>query len=504
MKFRMLVLMLPLAAIDAAPAVTGSCESLTSLTLANAMITTAQAIPAGGFSLPAGRGGAAAPAADLPAFCRVMATLKPSSDSDIKIEVWLPAGGWNGNFEANGNGGWTGSINPATLAEGLKRGYAAAMSDLGHQGGSASFATGHPEKLVDFGYRAAHEMTVAAKAIAESYYGRAPKLSYWNGCSAGGRSALMEAQRYPADFNGIVAGSPGLDWTGRSIQSVWIAQAAHKDDASYIPPAKYALIHNAVLAACDARDGVKDGILEDPTRCKFDPKELECKEGDSASCLTAAQVETARKIYAPPTNPRTKQALFPGFEPGSELGWGTMAGPQLFGIGGDLFKYVVFQNPNWDYKTFDFDNDAAATSKAENGVLNAMNPNLKSFLDRGGKMIQYHGWSDPQIAPESSVNYYKSVLDTLGGSSKVQANYRLFMVPGMAHCGGGEGTSSFDMLSALEQWMEKGKAPDQIAASRMREGKVDRTRPLCPYPQIAQYKGSGSIDDAANFSCKMP
>jgi feruloyl esterase len=264
------------------------------------------------------------------------------------------------------------------------------------------------------------------------------------------------------------------------------------------------MIHNAVLEACDARDGVKDGILEDPTRCKFDPKQLECKEGDSASCLTAAQVETARKIYAPPTNPRTKQAIFPGFEPGSELGWGTMAGPQLFGIGGDLFKYVVFQNPEWDYKTFDFDNDLAATLKAENGLLNAMNPNLKPFLDRGGKMIQYHGWSDPQIAPESSVNYYKSVLDTLGGSSKVQANYRLFMVPGMAHCGGGEGTSSFDMLSALEQWVEKGKAPDQIAASRVREGKVDRTRPLCPYPQIAQYKGSGSIDDAANFSCKMP
>ena len=181
-----------------------------------------------------------------------------------------------------------------------------------------------------------------------------------------------------------------------------------------------------------------------------------------------------------------------------------MAGPQLFGIGGDLFKYVVFQNPNWDYKTFDFDNDIAATAKAENGVLNAMNPNLKPFLDRGGKMIQYHGWSDPQIAPESSVNYYKAVLDTLGGSSKVQGNYRLFMVPGMAHCGGGEGTSNFDMLSALEQWVEKGKAPDQIAASRVREGKVDRTRPLCPYPQIAQYKGSGSIDDAANFACKMP
>lgn len=505
MRFRILILCAAAGALQAAPVTPGSCESLSGLSLKDGAITTAQAVAAGGFSLPAGRGRAAAPATDLPAFCRVEATLKPTGDSDIKIELWLPAAsGWNGNFEANGNGGWTGSIAPGTLAEGLKRGFAASMSDLGHEGGSASFAMGHPEKLVDFGYRAAHEMTVAAKAIAEAYYGRAPKYSYWNGCSAGGRSALMEAQRYPADFDGIVAGSPGLDWTGRSLLAVWIAQASHKDEASYIPPSKYPLIHKAALDACDARDGVKDGIIEDPTRCHFDPKELECKNGDSDSCLTAAQVETARAIYAGASNPRTKQSVVPGFEPSSELGWATMGGPQAFGLGTDLFKFVVYQNPNWDYKTFDFDTGVAQTAKAENGILNAKDPNLNAFLSRGGKMIQYHGWSDPQIPPESSVNYYKSVLEKIGGSSKVLSNYRLFMVPGMAHCGGGEGTSTFDMLSALEQWVEKGKAPDQIAASRVRDGKVDRTRPLCPYPQVAQYKGSGSIDDAANFTCKMP
>ena len=478
-----------------------SCESLASLALPNTTITLAQAVPAG--ELPqAGRGGRGAAPLTVPAFCRIAATLKPSSDSEIKMELWLPASGWNGNFEGNGNGGWTGSIAPATLASGLQRGYAAAMSDLGHEGGSASFALGHPEKLIDFGYRAAHEMTVASKALITKFYGRAPKLSYWNGCSAGGRSALVEAQRYPADFDGIVAGSPGLNWTGRSIQGIWIAQATHKDEASMIPPSKFALIHNAVVQACDARDGAKDGILEDPTRCNFDPKELECKDADGPTCLTKPQVETARAIYTAYPNQTNKQAIFPGFERGSELGWSTMAGAQPFGIATDLFKYIVFQDPNWDYKTFKFETDVARTEKADGGTMNALNPDLKAFMARGGKMIQYHGWADPQIAPGSSVNYYKSVLETMGGASKVEASYRLFMVPGMAHCGGGEGTSTFDMLSAVEQWVEKGKAPEQVAASRMTNGKVDRTRPLCPYPQVAQYKGTGSIDEAANFVCK--
>lgn len=504
MKIRsaMLLLLLPMTVyVVAASAETTSCESLSSLVLPNTTITVSQSVPAG--ELPqAGRGGRGAAPLHVPAFCRVAATLKPSSDSEIKMELWLPSSGWNGNFEGNGNGGWTGSITPASLASGLERGYAAAMSDLGHEGGSASFALGHSEKLIDFGYRATHEMTIAAKAIIAKYYGRAPKLSYWNGCSAGGRQALMEAQRYPSDFDGIIAGSPGLNWTGRATQAVWIAQATHKDEASFIPPAKFALIHDGVLQACDARDGVKDGVLEDPTRCNFDPKVLECKDADGPACLTKAQVETARAIYTPYPNQSNKQAIFPGFERGSELGWNTMAGPNPFGLGTDLFKYVIFQNPNWDYKTFDFATDVARTEKADNGVMNALNPDLKSFAAHGGKLIQYHGWADPQIAPGSSVNYYKSVLETMGGNNQVQSFYRLFMVPGMAHCGGGEGTSTFDMLSAIEQWVEKGQAPEQIAASRVRGGKTDRTRPLCPYPQVAQYKGTGSTDDAANFVCK--
>jgi len=490
------------ALVHAAPVTAGSCESLASLTLPGATVTMAQPVAAGGFSIPGGRGAAAV--SNLPAFCRVAVTLKPSTDSEIKMELWLPASGWNGKFEGNGNGGWNGSITPASLATGLTRGYAAAMSDLGHEGNTASFAMGHHEKLVDFGYRAAHEMTVASKAIVAAYYAQPIKESYWNGCSGGGRSALMEAQRYPADYDGIVAGSPALDLTGRSTLAVWIAQASHKTEASYIPPSKYALVHNAVLAACDAKDGVKDGVLEDPTTCGFDPKELECKGADGPDCLSAAQVETARAIYGPVTNPRTKQTIVPGFERGSEAGWATMAGPQLFGLGGELFKFIVFQDPNWDYRTFDFDAGAAATTKAENGILNTGDPNLKAFMDRGGKLIQYHGWADPQIPPGSSVRYYNKVLDTMGGTAKVQNFYRLYMVPGMAHCGGGDGTSNFDMLAALEQWKEQGKVPDQVPASRTREGKVDRTRPLCPYPQVAKYKGTGNTDDAASFVCAAP
>jgi len=487
-----------------------TCDNLSSLSLPQTTITLAQTVAAGAFTAPEGGGRGRGRGGDpnaafkgLPEFCRVAATIKPVADSEIKMELWLPTSGWNGKLEADGNGGWTGSITPNTLAAAVQRGYAAAMTDTGHEGGSASFAYNHPEKVIDFGYRAVHEMTVKSKALIAAYYGDGPKLSYWNGCSSGGRQGLKEAQKYPGDFNAVVAGSPAINLTGRAAQSVWIGQATHRDETAAIPPAKFAVIHAAAIDQCDALDGAKDGIIEDPTRCRFDPKVIECKSDDGPSCLTSAQVETARRIYADVVNPRTKREIFPGHEPGSELGWNTMAGAQPFGVGVDLFKYIVFNNPDWDYKTFNFDSDFAAARKADE-AMDALDPDLKSFLSRGGKIIQYHGWADPQISPRSSVEYYNSVLEKLGGASKVNDSYRLFMIPGMAHCGGGEATSNFDMLSALEQWVEAKKAPDQIAASRVRDGKVDRTRPLCPYPQVARYKGSGSIDDSANFSCQRP
>jgi feruloyl esterase len=481
----------------AGTAAANSCESLTSVALPNATITMAKTVAAGA-SVPL------ASSANLPAFCRVEATLKPTSDSEIRIEVWLPVADWNGKFEAVGNGGWAGSISYSALAAAVQRGYAASSTDTGHSGGGGSFALGHPEKLIDYAYRSEHEMTLKAKAIILAYYGQKPKLSYWDGCSAGGKQGLKEAQRYPDDFDGIIAGAPAIDWTGRATRSVWVAQAVHKDEASYIPPNKYPLIHSAVLSACDALDGVKDGVLEDPRRCQFDPQTLECKDGDSPSCLTTPQVIAARKIYSPVINPRTGQVLVPGHEPGSELGWATMGGTRPFLIGSDHFKYVVFQDPNWNYKTFNFDSDFTLTKKVDGGVIDALDPNLKAFFKRSGKLIQYHGWIDPQIPPGSSVNYYNSVLDTMGGASKVRDSYRLFMAPGMAHCGGGDGPNQFDMLSALEGWVENGKAPASILASRKSDGKLIRTRPLCPYPQVAVYKGSGSTDEAASFACKTP
>jgi len=281
-----------------------------------------------------------------------------------------------------------------------------------------------------------------------------------------------------------------------------VGQAVHQEEASFIPQSKYKLIHDAVIEACDLQDAVQDGVLENPAQCRFDPAILQCKAGDAATCLTSAQVEAARKIYAPATNPRTKQIIFPGLMPGSEMGWAGLAGPQPLPIATDHFKYVVFKDPDWDYKRFNFDSDVALADKIDNGLINATDPNLKAFFGHGGKILQYHGWNDQLISPLNSINYYKSVQDAMGGVTKVRDNYRLFMVPGMNHCAGGDGPNNFDVLGALEQWVEKGKAPEQIIATRVTNGKADRTRPLCPYPQVATYKRNGNTDDAANFVCK--
>jgi feruloyl esterase len=468
------------------------CESLSTLKLPDTTITSAQTVAA---STPAG--GRGAPSAPLPAYCRVQATIKPTSDSDIKVEVWMPVTGWNGKFQGVGNGGWSGSIGTGALQTAIRAGYAAASTDTGHEGGSASFALGHPEKVVDFGYRAVHEMTVKGKAITAAFYDNTnPRYSYFVGCSAGGKQAMKEAQMFPADYDGVVAGSPGVNWSGRALLSVWVGQATAQTP---LPREKFTVLNAAAVAACDANDGVKDGVIENPQQCKFDPAVTQCKAGDAADCLTAGQVETAKKIYSPVTNSRTKQTIVAGFSPGSEVGWNTMAGPAPFAVGVDLFKYIVFSDANWDFKTLNWDSDLDKTLQASKD-MDAMNPNLKPFFDRGGKIISYHGWADPQISPGSTVGYYESVLSQMGGATKVHENYRLFMVPGMNHCQGGVGTDQFDMLAALENWVEKKQAPASITASR--NAAPQRTRPLCPYPQVAVYKGSGSTDDAANFSCK--
>jgi feruloyl esterase len=491
----------------------GRCESLASLSQPKTAVTLAQTVEAGKFTPPpagragGGRGGAN-PFARLPEFCRVAATLMPTSDSEIRIEVWLPTasaegfGGWNGKLEAVGNGAWAGTISYPAMATALAAGYGAVSTDTGHAGGNANFMVGHPEKLVDFEERAVHEMTVTAKAMATAYYGNAPKLAYFNGCSTGGRQALTAAQRYPLDFDAIVAGAPANFARRQTFGQIWLWQATHKDDASMLTPAKYQVLHNAVLNACDALDGVKDGVLENPTLCKFDPKVTQCKgSNDGPDCLTAPQVEAARKIYAGASNPRTKEPIYPGLQPGSELGWGSSVAAQPVGYATDFFKYVVFKDEKWEPGQLNFDADVVLTDKVATG-LNAVDADLTKFIAHGGKLLIYHGWSDPGIPPQNAVNYYQSVLARTPDKNAVRESVRAFMVPGMGHCGGGEGTSTFDMVAAVDRWVDTRIAPTEIPASRVVEGKAVRTRPLCAYPRMAAYKGTGSTDDAANFVCR--
>jgi feruloyl esterase len=498
-----------LAAASASPALAATCESLAATQLPQATITRAETVAAGAFTAPdAGRGrGGANPYKDLPAFCRVAATLTPSSDSDIKVEVWMPASaggsggpasGWNGKFQAVGNGGWAGVISYSAMADALRAGYATASTDTGHVGGRGTFALDHPEKLIDFSWRSEHEMTVKAKALIQAFYASAPKLSYWNGCSTGGRQGLKEAQMFPDDYDGIIAGAPA----NRTAISLWIADAVLKDPASYIPPEKYPVIHQAALAACDNTDGLKDGLIDDPRACRFDPAVLLCKSADGPSCLTASQVAAAKKIYSPAINPRTGAELFSSLVPGTELGWAVQArGPEPSANIYDQYRYVVFKDANWDWKTFDFDKDAARGDRPENLIMNATSPDMKAFFSHGGKLLLYHGWSDPQVPTLNTIKYYDSVLKNLGSAGNAADRVRLFLAPGMGHCGGGEGPNVFDKVGPLEQWVEHGKAPDALVASHVTDGKVDRTRPLCPYPQVARHKGTGSIDDAANFTC---
>jgi feruloyl esterase len=493
-----------LVSLFAVPAFASPCDSLPGLALKDTTITMAKLVPAGQFSPPGEQqGGARAtnPYKALPAFCRVALTIKPTSDSDIKVEVWLPADAWNNKFQAVGNGGWAGVISYSALAEAVRNGYASASTDTGHVGGRGTFALGHPEKLIDFAWRSEHEMAVKAKAIIQAFYGAAPRLSYWNGCSTGGRQGLKAAQMFPDDYDGIIAGAPA----NRTAISLWVAHAVLKEPASYIPPAKYPIIHQAALAVCDSRDGLKDGLIDNPPKCDFDPKVLLCKSADGSECLTGPQVEAAKKIYSPAINPRTGKQLFSSLVPGTELGWGVQAlGPEPSANIYDQYRYVVFKDPNWDWKTFDFDKDVERGDLPENLIMNATDPNMKAFFARGGKLLMYQGWSDPNVPAPNTVKYYNSVVDNLGGPAKASNSIRLFMAPGMGHCSGGEGPNVFDKIGPLEQWVEHGKTPDQLNASHSTNGQVDRTRPLCPYPQVAKYKGTGSIDDAANFVCRVP
>jgi feruloyl esterase len=478
------------------------CENVKNLVLPNTTIVSATTVAAGAFEPPvAAKGKQATSYKNLPAFCRVVATLAPSADSSIQIEVWLPENArWNGSLQSVGNGAWAGSISHSAMATALIDGYATASTDTGHVGNTPNFITGHPEKVIDFSYRAIHEMTVAAKRIIASNYGRPPLKSYFNGCSTGGRQALTEVQRYPGDYDGIIAGASANYTTHLQGAQVWTTTVVNRDPASMIPASKYAMLHEAALKACDGLDGVKDGVIENPMKCKFDPRSLVCKGADTPTCLTSAQAEAARLTYQGPRDAKGA-SLFPGLEPGSETGWNTLSSSRPMALAAEVYKFLVFGDPNWNYLTFEAGRDIARAEQTTGALMDSIDPNLRPFFYRGGKLLMYHGWADPGIAPRNSVNYYQSVIKTVG-RTMADDGIRLFMVPGMGHCAGGDGTSTFNLMSAMRSWAEEGHAPHEIPASRVRDGKTDRTRPLCAYPTTAHYDGSGSTDEAANFSCK--
>lgn len=486
-----------------------ACASLAQQRLSNTTITAAEAITGGSFTPPRSNNAIT----NLPPFCRVAGAIKPTNESNILFEVWLPLQKWNGKFAGVGNGGWAGNISYNLLVDQIRRGYATASTNTGHEAAPgmnmARFAFDHPEQLIDFAYRAHHETAQQAKTLVGAFYGKPPEHSYWIGCSSGGYEGLMEAQRFPTDYDGIVAGAPANNWTRLMAADLDAALAVLKDRASNLPASALGVLYRAALAACDSADGVTDGVLDDPRQCRFDPASVQCAPNQtSGSCLTAAQAEAARRIYGGITDPRTGARLYPGLAAGSEPFWPNRDG-EPFGIPIAHYKWLVFADPNWDWRTFDFASpagyDAFVKSEAKLApVLNAINPNLREFRAHGGKLLQYHGWSDSLIAAQNSIDYYESVRSFFGAGADVQSFYRLFMAPGMAHCSGGPGPNSFDMLAALEDWVERGIAPQQIIATHSINGVVDRTRPLCPYPKIGAYKGKGDTNDAANYVCRDP
>jgi feruloyl esterase len=471
------------------------CESLKPLSLPNTKITSVEFVAAGQYRAQ-GRGGQQAAGPQLPAHCRVAAALAPTPDSHIEMELWLPAEGWNGKFLAVGNGGWAG--NTSAMAASLARNYATASNDTGHKGGSGSFALGHPEKVVDFGYRSMHEMALQSKTIINAFYKRAPQLSYYNGCSTGGRQGLMEAQRYPDDFDAMIVGAPVYNHIRLHASQMARQTEMLKDVSKILSKEQMTLLNNAVIAACDAKDGVKDGIISDPESCKFDPATLMCTESNKEHCLTAAQIGTAKKAYGD-MKTKTGQLVYPGSSPGFETGWRMpQPGSEPPAIALDTFRYLGHKDANWNGMNFDLDKDLALAVE-NTGFIDAINPDLSKFKARGGKLLMYHGWADPGPAPQNTINYYSEVIQKTG--SKTDDWMRLFLLPGVGHCGGGVGPDRADLVTPLEKWRESGTAPSQIVASRTRNGQIDMTRPLCPYPQIAKWNGTGSSDEAKNFVC---
>jgi feruloyl esterase len=480
-----------------------NCAALARLAIPDVTVSSAASVPQGAFTPPGG-----GPSLTVPAFCRVVGVARPTSDSSIGFEVWLPEkAAWNGKFEGVGTHAFQGAVSFDAMAAALQRGYATASTDTGHVKDDLRFADGHPEKVIDWGYRAVHVTTDIAKLVIRNFEGRLPILSYFQGCDTGGHQALMEAQRYSADYDGIIAGNPAADRTNEIVGYLGVWLATHdRDGAVLLPASKLPLVTAAIVSACDDVDGVKDGVIGDPRDCTFNSAALLCTGAEKDNCLTDTELKALRAVYAGTRNPRTGAVIFPGWPVGSE-GWGKGGGGGWASMVAskaprrvDFFRYFAFHNANWDWRSFDFDRDVAAID--ENlGFLNANNPDMESFAARGGKLLIYTGWADPILPADDVIRYYDAVGSTMGVKRRTTFS-RFYLVPGMGHCSGGPGTTQFDMLSALESWVEKHKAPERIIASRTLDNGQKRTRPLCAYPLTPRWTGKGSSDDAANFECR--
>ncbi len=507
-------------AVAVAQAKACTTQAMSALALSQARVNSAEEVPAGSYT-PAGS--AALP--DLPAFCRMTASTMPSSDSLINFEVWVPIdSAWNGKLVTTGNGGYSPALSFRDMAYAMRQGYAVVGGDTGHQSSDPNqmfWGVGHPEKITDWGKRSIHAITVPAKSMVAELRARSASRSYYYGCSTGGHQAYANMQHYPDDFDGVIAGAPGNNRTRLNVEFLhrFLSNRAHNTNGPVIlTGAKAALITQAAVAACDAIDGVTDGVIDDPRQCdasRFDIGALQCSGADGANCLTADQITAARQIYAGPKNPRTQAQIYPGWPVSSEAGWSVYWGGSE-PVRADYWRLWVFENPQWNWWSFDYDRDVAFADAKMNPLVDQNSVDLAAFKARGAKAIVYQGWVDPVVSSFDTIAYYERLRTAQGSQAETDGFFRLFMVPGMGHCGGGSGAANFgnqggaspvvsperDVLQALDRWVEQGTAPDRIVATRVVAGNAVRTRPLCPYPKRAVYSGSGSTDEAANFRCE--
>lgn len=444
--------------------------------------------------------------------CRVSAHVSSGADSNIKLRVWMPAH-WNGKLYGAGGGGFSGglAIDGIVLTDPVNEGYAGITTDAGHDHSEeVVWALNHPQKIADFGNKANHLGAVAAKAIIAGYYRAPARRAYFHGCSNGGRDALMLAQRYPKDYDGIIAGAPANNWTALMSAFRRNEQIVRMSPGVDSLSPKLGLVHDAVMKQCDDLDGVKDGLIGNPKACHFDPAVLQCKAGAQSECLSTPEVAAFRGIYQG-TRTSDGKIVMPGFSPGSEYQWKEWFTPPKApapAMGRDFYRYMVYSDPNWDATAFVLDRDYPVAKRRTSAMLDATNPDVRPFLRRGGRLLMYHGWDDAAIPPQNSISYFEEARRAAGSRAD---QMRLFMVPGMAHCGGGNGPNSLKPLKALETWIERGEAPQQLIATRYenellgrlgKPTKVLRSYPTCSWPKTPHYKGSGAIEQADSYECR--